>query len=391
MNKSCARITLDLQQASSPVFVAVKKSDIGRDIRIKLSDGGFPYEISSDCYAVLTAKKPDGNVLYNHCDIRRGTIIYTITEQTTAAAGRMKAEIKLYGADDSLITSATFRIIVDGTIYSDSEVESAPEFTALTNMMNQMQGIAYSHPRSANATVSGKVPSGKVFYGDINARGYYEFDGMQLVLASFDVLKAEDIIGKTITTVENGTETYYTLRAEDLNDRGAEDDWHKYIEVKPVSVNDKPIAICVYKNSSTDGGETGLPPGVYYRYVEDCFYTKALRYFEDHEEWDEQVFELEHNYLPDRNHYDVFDLTYSVDENGVFEWSATKLEVDKAFMAGKLIRGTSPDGYPIYLWKTMGSPFVSGCPGGYWFIEIGKDRVAKTLTMMHPSTLEVEE
>lgn len=391
MNKSCARITLDIKQASSPTFVAVKKSDIGREVRITLSDGGLPYEITSDCYAVLTGLKPDGNILYNHCDIKKNTIIYEVTEQTTAIAGRIKAEIKLYGADDTLITSATFRIIVDGTIYSDSEVESAPEFTALTNMMKQMQGIAYSHPRSANATVSAKVPSGKVFYGDINARGYYEFDGMQLVLASFDVLKAEDILGKTITLVENGEETSYTLTADHFNDRGAEDDWHKYIEVKPTGTDGEVAAICVYKDSSTDGGETGLSPGVYYRYVEDGFYTKALRYFEDHEEWDEQIYELEHNYLPDRNHYDVFDLTYTVDENGVFEWSATKFEVDKAFMSGKLIRGTSPEGYPIYLWKTMGSPFVSGAPGAYFFVEIGKDRVAKHLCMLHPPALELPE
>ena len=219
MNKSCARITLDIKQASSPTFVAVKKSDIGREVRITLSDGGLPYEITSDCYAVLTGLKPDGNILYNHCDIKKNTIIYEVTEQTTAIAGRIKAEIKLYGADDTLITSATFRIIVDGTIYSDSEVESAPEFTALTNMMKQMQGIAYSHPRSANATVSAKVPSGKVFYGDINHKGYYEFDGMQLVWASFDTLKAEDILGKTITMVEDGEETSYTLTADHLNGR----------------------------------------------------------------------------------------------------------------------------------------------------------------------------
>ena len=65
MNKPCARITLDLQQASTPTFVAVKKSDIGREIRITLSDGGFPYEISADCYAVLTGVPylPHGRIL----------------------------------------------------------------------------------------------------------------------------------------------------------------------------------------------------------------------------------------------------------------------------------------------------------------------------------------
>lgn len=141
MNKPCARITLDLQQASTPTFVAVKKSDIGREIRITLSDGGFSYEISADCYAVLTGTKPDGNILYNHCDIEGNTIVYAVTEQTTAAAGRMKAEVKLYGADDQLVTSATFRIIIDGTVYDEGKVESKDEVSALTHLVSEAAGV----------------------------------------------------------------------------------------------------------------------------------------------------------------------------------------------------------------------------------------------------------
>ena len=141
MNEPCAKIILDVQQASTGTFVAVKRGDIGRKIVISLSDGGFPYEIAADCYAVLTGTKPDGNILYNHCDIIGNNIIYEITEQTTAAVGRMKAEVKLYGADDRLITSATFRIIIDGTVYNDGQVESSSEFSALTQLMNQVTEI----------------------------------------------------------------------------------------------------------------------------------------------------------------------------------------------------------------------------------------------------------
>lgn len=154
MNKPCARITLDLQQASTPTFVAVKKSDIGREIRITLSDGGFPYEISADCYAVLTGTKPDGNILYNHCDIEGNTIVYEITEQTTAAAGRMKAEVKLYGADDILVTSATFRIIIDGTVYTDDKVESSSEFSALRQLMSQVLEIIKNNSGESGGGIS---------------------------------------------------------------------------------------------------------------------------------------------------------------------------------------------------------------------------------------------
>jgi len=154
MNEPCARITLDVQQSSSAVFVAVKRGDIGRKIVIALTDGGFPYEIGEDCYAVLTGTKPDGNVLYNHCDIEDNTIVYEITEQTTAAAGRIKAEVKLYGADDNLITSATFRIIVDGTVYADGQVESSSEFSALTELMNQVLGVIKNNSGESGGRIS---------------------------------------------------------------------------------------------------------------------------------------------------------------------------------------------------------------------------------------------
>ena len=154
MNEPCAKITLDVQQSSTATFVAVKRGDIGRKIVISLSDGGFPYKIAEDCYAVLTGTKPDGNILYNHCDIEGNTIVYEITEQTTAAAGRMKAEVKLYGADDSLVTSATFRIIIDGTVYTDDKVESSSEFSALTQLISQVVAIIQNNSGNSGGGIS---------------------------------------------------------------------------------------------------------------------------------------------------------------------------------------------------------------------------------------------
>lgn len=141
MVDSIVKITLDLQQASSPVSVSVKRGDIGRKIIIALSDGGFPYDITEDCYAVLTATKPDGNILYNRCIIDGNTVIYEVTEQTTSAAGRMQAEVKLYGEGDRLITSASFRIVVHEPVCSDEQVESTYEASALTQLVTDAREI----------------------------------------------------------------------------------------------------------------------------------------------------------------------------------------------------------------------------------------------------------
>lgn len=130
-------ITLDLQKQSASVIVPLKHGENGKQIVISIADGGFPYAISNDCYAVLTAQKPDGNVLYNHCTINENTIIYDVTEQTTAVVGTFPAAINLYGAGDVLLISSKFRFIVDGTIYSEGEVVSAPEVSALTHLISE--------------------------------------------------------------------------------------------------------------------------------------------------------------------------------------------------------------------------------------------------------------
>lgn len=140
------RIILDVQDMSASIIVAAKKGETGRKIYISLLDGGLPYEISPDCYAVLTGQKPDGNVLYNHCDIDGNGIIYTFTEQTTAFVGMILCSLNLYGADDKLLISPKFRIIIDGTIYEDDVVESQPEFSALTQLISDATTVIEQKP-----------------------------------------------------------------------------------------------------------------------------------------------------------------------------------------------------------------------------------------------------
>lgn len=141
MKQPCVAIALDLHKASADKVVVVRHRDIGRKIAISLWEEGFPYEIAEDCYGVLTATKPDGNILYNHCDIADNTLYYEVTEQTTAAVGRMPAEVKLYGPDDRLITSAAFRILVEGTLCPEGQLESREEVSALTHLVSEASAV----------------------------------------------------------------------------------------------------------------------------------------------------------------------------------------------------------------------------------------------------------
>ena len=67
--------------------------------------GGHPYDPGEGCYAVLAGTKPDGAALFNGCTLSRGRVAYELTAQTTAAAGRVECEVRIYSHDGELIIS----------------------------------------------------------------------------------------------------------------------------------------------------------------------------------------------------------------------------------------------------------------------------------------------
>lgn len=147
------KITLDIHRTMSTVSLSVKKGDTARRLLIHLAEKGRPYHIDDGCYAVFTALKPDGKVVCNNCSIEKCVIIYDITQQTVAAAGMVECEIVLYGADGKQLTSASFTITVEDTIYdSETEVESSSEFNALADLILKTQKL-FSYGPVAQAIV----------------------------------------------------------------------------------------------------------------------------------------------------------------------------------------------------------------------------------------------
>ena len=161
MNCSNVRISLDIHKNCSGAVVCAKRGDVGRRIHISLTDGCIPYRIGADCRAVFTAEKPDKNVIYNDCIIQGDTIIYDMTEQTTAVVGRTDCEIKLYGADGKLITSPSFSLIISDTVCDDGdEVESSSEFSALTAAMAEVEELKKNGLRGEPGEQGPQGPAG---------------------------------------------------------------------------------------------------------------------------------------------------------------------------------------------------------------------------------------
>ena len=181
------KITLDIHKTVSPVSLSVKKGDTARRLLIHLAEKGRPYHIDDGCYAVFTALKPDGNVVFNNCSIDKCVIIYDFTEQTVAAAGLVNCEIILYGSNGKQLTSASFTIIVEDTIYdAETEVESTSEYNALADLIAKVQAI-YGNGPLAPAVVRAA-----------------EGEQISLTDASNQVLQGLRIFGKSI---QEGTPT----------------------------------------------------------------------------------------------------------------------------------------------------------------------------------------
>ena len=144
MNFSNYLLSLDIHETESGLSLRAKKGDSIRKIYVTLMDGGAPYRITPDCTAAFTARKPDNTILFNNALIENNAIVYELTPQTTASAGQVRCEVRLYGGDGRLITSPRFFLDVDDTVFTEGDqVVSDDEYTVLEDAIAQVdQAVA---------------------------------------------------------------------------------------------------------------------------------------------------------------------------------------------------------------------------------------------------------
>ncbi len=140
MNFSIYRISLDIHKTASQLSFSARQGDTSRRLYISLVENGAPYEISQECYAVFSARKPDGTVISNSCTIQDNMIIYDMTEQTTALTGRCECEVSLYGYDGEMISSPRFAYTVYPSVGTEDVVVSTDEVTSLRTLITEANG-----------------------------------------------------------------------------------------------------------------------------------------------------------------------------------------------------------------------------------------------------------
>lgn len=140
MNYSTHRISLDIHDTASQISISVKRNDSNRKIIATLMENGKPYTITEECRAEFNAITVGdiGTVPTQvECTIDGNTIQYIISPSVTEGSGTKECEFKLYGADDALLTSPRFTIIVEDAIYNGEGVtEGEGEVSVLTSLIS---------------------------------------------------------------------------------------------------------------------------------------------------------------------------------------------------------------------------------------------------------------
>src|SRR5574344_1871128 len=142
MDSLVYKINLDCLRKDSQAIVNAKVGETnGRKIVFTLYEGRSAFFVPEGATAIFRAKKPSGAVLYNSCDINDGKVEYTLTQQTVAEQGVFPCEIQIIGADKKVIYTPCITLDVAQNLYSDAEIESTSEFTALTGAIDEVRAL----------------------------------------------------------------------------------------------------------------------------------------------------------------------------------------------------------------------------------------------------------
>ena len=133
------KISIDINKKTYQEIKA-KQNDIGRFIEFSLYADGVSLNITNNTVKIF-GKKSDGTIIFNNLtvtDAVKGIVLAELTSQALARSGNLEAELVIYGADGTEISSIPFVIVVEKSIRDDSAIESQNEFTALSEAMQSL-------------------------------------------------------------------------------------------------------------------------------------------------------------------------------------------------------------------------------------------------------------
>lgn len=136
-------ITLDLYHNKHVVVEVVQYDVNSRELIITLTNKGQAYKIEDGITVRLKYLKSDGKKSFEDCEVLSGgTVKIIFTENMTASVGRSNAELMLIEASTGNVLHAMpFVVHVIASVFSNEEIESTDEFSALTNALLTVDGL----------------------------------------------------------------------------------------------------------------------------------------------------------------------------------------------------------------------------------------------------------
>ena len=137
-------ITLNVWD-TDPVRVKVNQGEVNsRFLRAQFIDKNQPLDLEGKT-VFFYAKKPDGNLIFNTCEIideKDGTVNLAVTSQMSIVAGKMKdCEFQVIDADLSKLKIKGLIFEIEPCTDYDSAVESTSEFSALDQSIKEVQSL----------------------------------------------------------------------------------------------------------------------------------------------------------------------------------------------------------------------------------------------------------
>ena len=154
MEKVTQNISLDVTAKTTPIYVYAKQYDnMSRYVCVTLTKNGVKVKVDTGLSAMVRARKPDGTSVANPATINSdGTVTAELTDQMLACEGLTKADISIYSGE-SVLSTASFMIDVDGAPLSPNKVTSSNEFLELTQAVEAAKAATKAAQEAA-----GKAP-----------------------------------------------------------------------------------------------------------------------------------------------------------------------------------------------------------------------------------------
>ena len=135
-------LTVDLSRKGGvrPIF-AVENDTGSRKLTIKITDDGSPYALEEGTAVIMNYKRADGVSGALLAENLGDRVEVTLTPLVLGAKGIAVCSISLFDEHKNKITSSEFCIDVSEQLYSGEELDDAPEYGLLEDVLSRLADI----------------------------------------------------------------------------------------------------------------------------------------------------------------------------------------------------------------------------------------------------------